>query len=560
MASPRQINTHPNDPHGSDPDEAEAAKFALEHICRVSDYGFDTYLERTAISALAARLGGMVCEYDERIQDLTFRNYDPRRFMLAPGWLDVWDRTWPYAMEQVPMSLTEARHRFQDDTIVADLNGNDLEWPILPDAPSPDRQGPNPEQDPNDEGRVLALVCWSQFDAETEKKSHNLDPADQYPYCPSCGYEGSVAMEPPGTLCPVCLKSPGVAVPMEMALSEDYDLPKYADGRRYEIILPLQLKSVADRGWPKGPNGEQLRFPAYLQLRRFEHPTDYTGLSESTLDAPLQTLSNSLFERARKQVQGPGTIAAVTGKITDGQGNDWQPTDDPFQWAYLDDPSSTVTIINLAQVSSSLFELADRVQNMLRSDLGTTELGANSASDLQGVAGVSIEQAAQSGSVPTDHFIAIANRQLGPFYGAVLDMARIYWTKKRWIRLQGPLGRQSYMLLAGHEFPNADITVSADPENKIMDSKTLDSVQKWYQLGNPAMGGSPELRRALGVLSQVPPSVMNDVEDAEAKAATAQQNAMQATGGAPGMTPPGPEAGVPPGGPAPGAPVPSMGA
>ena len=88
------------------------------------------------------------------------------------------------------------------------------------------------------------------------------------------------------------------------------------------------------------------------------------------------------------------------------------------------------------------------------------------------------------------------------------------------------------------------------------ESRGLDSALKWHALANPATGGSPQLRRALGVLSGVPPSLMDDIDNAEADALDELQNADPAGGlegadaagsGAPGMTQNGPEAGDPAG-------------
>lgn len=561
MLKKRVVSCNPKD-KGDDIRTAEAAKFPVNHVVTTPDYGFDVYLERAAWSCVAAERGYMVAEWDARINDLVFRNADPRRVFLCPGFFDVWDRRLPYLIEQVPMRVLDAREAFGDDTIKADFSGSDLNNQL-------GRQdithtlSATPEMQPDDEGMCLALLCWAQFDPETQEKVVGSRPVAQpYSYCPECGHQN--APDVAGLACPECLRQSGTANPLQMAQSEDFvaDVPRFPMGRCFEVVFPLQNKCVRRGPWPSGPNGEQLRMPPYFFLRRTEHPTEFCGLSDTAVDASMQTLSNQLMERMRRQLQGPSSVIGMMGAPEDAEGNPLQLTDDPIQSAYFPDPTAKLEVIQLADVSSGLFNAINMVQEQFRSDLGTFELSANSASDLQGVAGVTVEQAQQAGSAPVEHFIKRVSFALACFYGVISDWLRIGWTEERWIRFEGPLGAADYQAVLGASIPNVDFVFSDGDEQNFAKKQQFNDAMQWYQTGLPQNGGSPALRRALAVagLAPVPMSIVDQIDQAEADQAEAIANAgaMQPGGpgvpgdagsmGAPGMTPPGPEAGGPAGG------------
>lgn len=548
-AAKRNVTCQPVD-RQMDPRTAEAAKFPVEHVVKTPSYGFETYFERAVWSAVAARRGWMVFEWDARINDLVIRNADPRRVFKCPPYRDTWDRTIPWVIEQVPVSLKDAQERFPDLDLVADFSGSDLNNQLGRNDVTNTLQS-NPQLDPNQEGRCLMLMCWAQFDDETAPTVIGKRPVEQpYAFCPNCGYKSGP--EDVGMPCPEC------GTPMQMAQSEDFvaDLPKFPMGRVLEYVFPLQNK--CERGpWPTGPNGEQLRMPPLIEFRRSEHPIEDCGLSDTAVDAPMQTLSNQLMERLRRQVQGPSALAAIYGEPEDKDGNPWEPNDDPWQMAYFKDPTSKVAVENLADVSPALFNAINMVQQQFRADLGTVELSANQAQDLKGIQVGVTEQAVQSGSVPTDHLIRTCQRSLAHAYGVISDWLRIGWTEGTWVRYQGALGMADYQLVKGADIPNVDFVFGEGPEQDFADKQQLQGAMAWYQTGLPP-NGSPALRRALAAagLAPVPMEVVDQIEKAEADQLDAQQQAMGAGGGPigpdaasvgpPGMTPPGPEAGGPP--------------
>lgn len=573
MDSPRRVLAHPVDESAMDPSgmisakRAEVAKFAVEHITTATP-NFDTCLEKAVMGAIAARLGWMVAEYDPRIAQtsstggIVFRNVDGRRCFIAPGWFDVWDETLPYFIEQVPMRVIDVKERWPElaDNIKPDFGGSDLDIaPYLVDemGRTDPRGNLDPQVDKSDEGKCLVLVCWSRFDPTTEEQvvgSQPLAPENQYAFCPTCDYrepmpespqednaEGGEAVEAPQEpqmpLCPQCLQSPGVASRMQVASEEQYtqQSPKYPNGCRLEIVLPRQNLVLEDRGWPCDMNGKPLRMPPYLKLVRLLHPTDFVGLSETTADAPLQTLSNSLMERARNQIQSVGTLIGTTGRPSDGKGGDFVLTDEPIQFVYFDDPSgpASVTVNAIDPVPYSLFTLWNSVQTVLRNDIGTFEMAAPTAEAMKGVQVGVTDIAQQTGSVPTNHFLKSVQRELGPFYGVICDWARICWDQQRWIRFQGPMGAMSYMALSGADIPNADFVMSADPATKQMDLEQTQAALNWYQL-------PPPLRKVLGPKMGVDQQVIDDIDSAEMQ----YQMKMAAMAAASGMTPQGPEAGA----------------
>ena len=167
MAAPRYINTRPVNPRDTDPRLAENAKFGVEHCVRCEDYGFEEHLERTVTGAIAARYWFLWADYDAVSGEIVFRAGDPCKTYLAPGFNEVWDKSLPWLIEEVPMSVTTVKAMFPGVTIVADnraksrderVNGADL----------PENRGAySPEARPEDEGTVTVLRCWSQHDTET---------------------------------------------------------------------------------------------------------------------------------------------------------------------------------------------------------------------------------------------------------------------------------------------------------------------------------------------------------------------------------------------------------
>lgn len=555
MAAKRVVSCVPVD-RDVDPRTAETAKFPVEHIVRTPQYGFETYAERMAWSAVAARRGFMVFEWDQRINDLTIRNADPRRVFLCPGYFDTWDRTLPWIMEQIPLRVVDARARWPEADIRQDFSGSDLNNQLGRNDVT-NTLSADPQEESDDEGMCLALVCWSQFDDETQEQVVGSRPVQEpYSYCPNCDAKNSP--EYAGMACPECLKGDGQASELQLAQSEDFvaDLPRFPMGRVLEVVFPLQNKCVQRGGWPTGPNGEQLRMPPYVLLRRTESPNEFCGLSDTAVDAPMQTLSNQLMERVRRQLQGPSNVIGITGSPEDAESNPWQPTDDPIQFAYFpSDPMgpSNIRLISLSDVSPSLFNAIQMVQEQFRADLGTFELSAQSAGDVKGVAVGTVEQAAQSGAVPTDHFIRNGQLVFSHAYGIISDWCRIGWTQKRWVRYRGAMGPQDYKLISGADIPNVDFVFHADKDQEFADREQFNNAMLWWQTGLPP-NGSPLLRRALAEAGLAPISLelYDKIESAEAdamdQAASAggpPMGADAAGAGPPGMTPMGPEAGSP---------------
>lgn len=574
LDAPRRVIVTPTDrspisPQGQiDVEMLKPAQFAVEHVTTSPDYGFEDELEKVGMGAVSARIGWMACDGDPQRADVSFRSIDGRRVFITPMYFNVWDPYLPDLIEQIPMRVVDVKARWPECAgwIHADLGGSDLDYaPYTRDEMGKaDQRGiRDPESNPEDEGRCIVLACYSRGDQTMEPQvvgGRDLEPEEQYWQCPTCGYQQPNAQPQPDEmgmpqptpevsaqpqpLCPDCLKSPGTATPMNPVNRVNYlqDQPKYPEGKRLEYVLPRQGKILQDGPWPIDAQGFPIRMPPYMKIVRSLHPTDFCGISETTADAPMQVLSNALMERARSQIQSVGTIIGTTGRPTDGQGNDFQLTDEPVQFAFFDDPSgpSSINVIRIDPVPDSIFKMWQGVQTVLRQDAGTFEMNAATAQDLKGVQVGVTDIAEQTGSIPTNHFIRMAQRELGRFYGVILDMLRCYWTQQKWIEFQGPLGAMSYIALSKATIPNANFVISADPEKKVFDAEEMKSAMQWYQTGNPMTGGSPGLRRALGSYAGVDQSLMDDIDAADQQ--YAMQQMMQAA--ASGMTPQGPEAGA----------------
>lgn len=500
MAAPRYINTRPVNPNDTDPQLAEKAKFGVEHCVRTEDYGFEEHLERMVLGAIAARYWFMWVEYDEKSGELLFRAGDPTKTFLTPGFNETWDKSMPWLIEEIDISLAEAKTKWPGIDIIADNRQKDRDTHQNGTDLPQNRGSYMPELDPANEGTVKVLRCWSQHDTETVPVETGNQVFDE---------AGGVQ-------------------------NEVMDMPLFDRGRRYEIVLPGMLEQVADGPWPQNTRG----IPC-MQLKRNTHPRDYCGLSETKVDHSPQVISNAIMQRMWLQVQATPNMLLAAGEggaIKDATGNPLEISDDPWLFGYVKDPMALNAMKHFKAdpISAGEVNFYRLVNDSLRQDMGGSELGMTPGQSKDIPVGT-INQIVESGSKPTDHFIRRMRREMSIFFGNISDMQRETWDVQKWVRMQGPDGISSWQLMQGADIPNADFTITADPAPKAMDGEKAKAILAWNQTGNPMQGGSPAIRRILAGPMGIDPSIIDQLEMAEQQAQMQQQvmqiRAMQMAGG-----------------------------
>jgi Zn ribbon nucleic-acid-binding protein len=563
-AAPVYIEALPTDDDPERAMTAEDAKWALEHDIRDPLKGFDTFLERTVLGALSARVWWLIADYDPQRREIYFRNGDPTKQFICPPYQDVWDPRNPYWIEEVQMRVADAK-------AMPKWKNTDA---LVPDNPSPNRynagpmdtdergryfrdQASAPEPISGENGIVTVLKCWYKWDPDNVTKKvprpdsyKKLDPDEQHLACVKCGYTEELPQSPDspdpmepqlleGAKCPVC-GAPMKAITHTMVEDE---VEAFPDGRLV-IYAPFCDALLYDGEWPY--ESEHGLVPA-MQFKCYDHPRDPIGISETTMDQHVQVISNAIMRRSYDSIMSAPNVVLLPGSGSGGlkssSGEVFQFTDEPWQFAYFDDPggmaSQGIKHFQANPVPAGVFQFYSLVQQAFRADIGTAEVSSGVGSaDIKDVPVGTVRAFVESGSIPTDHKIRRLRRELSIFFTAVHDMQRSCYTTAKWIRLKGPDGQMLARRMRVASVPSVDITVTAQPEFKAMTKEELDTIQLWASFG---------FSEAIGELLNVPPTTMRKL------LAEQQQKQQQAQQAAPpaGMGPGG--NGAPPAGP-PGAP------
>lgn len=530
-AAPLYIECQPVNPADDDPRTAEDAKFALEHDVRNPDKGFDTFVERLVLGAIAARGWFMAVDYHAECGpygEILFRTGPLSRLMWDPSVQDPWDPRCRWIIEEVPeMEVSEAKEAWKG---FAKLN---------PDGPPPGesddfsysdeagrvRRAASVEESSYkpDSGTAVILKCWSRHDGTRKKalpESEELPEHAQYMACTAdgCGFKSDPQAGLPewGGPCPECLDGSGDLNPLYRVTHEtvDRELLAFKQGRRFEVIAPSQDLVGHDGSWP-----HDLRNWPYMVLTRYEHPLDPIGISETALDGNQQVILNALMQRSWQQAVTSPNILAIRGRLEAADGSDFQITDEPWllaYWSQADGQNGRIEQFKADGIAASTVQVWNLIQNNFRADVGTGDVGV-APDQSKDIPVGTINALVESGSIPTDHLIRRLRSGLSRLFGVVHDLQRATWTVERWVRLTGAEGVESWKRMSGATLPTADVRVSADPMSKRMDVEDAKAIVQWYQL-------PPAIRRELAPKFGIAPSTVERIEQTEMQL---QQQAME---------------------------------
>ena len=316
------------------------------------------------------------------------------------------------------------------------------------------------------------------------------------------------------------------------------------------IYAPNQDRVFYDGNWPF----KSRSFPC-MQFKCYDHPRDPIGISETTMDQHVQIVSNALFRRAYDSIMAAPNVVVMAGaaRLKNAAGEAFVPTDEPWQFAYFDEPGATANAFQHFQaqpVPAGLFQMIQVVQQNFRADIGTAEVSsASQGQDIKNVPVGTIKAFVESGSIPTDHKIRRLRRGMSIFLSVLHDMQRSTYTFAKWVRLRGANGQMIAKRMLGSSLPGVDVISTAEPEFKAMTQEELGAIDMWMN----KFGGS----EAIAEMMHIPPSMVRKLTEERAKAQQAAQAAAQGPGGPMGAPAPGQPPGGQPGGPPP-APQPPM--
>ena len=550
MEAPIYIEALPTDDNPVRAFSAEDSKWALEHDIRDPMKGFETFLERTVLGALAARCWDLGADYDPSAGEngeILFRTIDPTKSFACPPFQDVWDPRNPYWGEEVQMRVEDAKKMagWKDtDRLIADNPSPTRYQSGAADSDEVGRVWRDPASAPEvgPAGGIVTILKW-WFKEDPDKKvdaskrrvkpgsATPLDPSDQYVACTDCGWQSPPDDETykAGEPCPQC-GQPLHLITHNVTMEEPLQHP---DGRLV-IYAPFCDVLLYDGDWPF----KSRSYPVF-RFKFYDHPRDPIGISETTLDQHVQIISNAMMRRMYDSIMSAPNVVLLPGtKLNNAAGEPFEFTDEPWQFAYFDDPSGmqaqAIQHFQANPIAPGALQVWSAVQNNFRQDIGTAEVsGASQGGDIKDVPVGTVRAFVESGSIPTDHKIRRLRRELSIFFSVVHDMQRSTYTAARWARLRGPDGQMIARRFLGSSLPGVDITVTAEPEFKAMSQEELSSVDMWMN----KFGGS----EAIAELMHIPPTIVRKITEEKQQA---QQSQMQQGGGAP----PAPN-GMPPGGP-----------
>lgn len=511
---------------------AEDSKWALEHDIRDPLKGFDTFLERTVLGAIAARSWWLLADYDPEKREIYFRNGDPTKCFICPPYQDVWDVRNPYFIEEVQMRIAD----------VQAMSGWKNTKDLLPDNPSPSRYqegssdsdergriyrdaAGNPAPPGATQGIITILKCWYKADPDKIKKKVRkpetaklLPREQQHLACLSCGYTEALPVAAEG-LKPIeamaldgapCSQCGSPMKPITHTMEED-EFAAFPDGRLVIVAPYNQDQVLFDDEWPYF--SEHGLVPA-MQFKCSEHPRDPMGLSETAMDQHMQIISNALMRRAYDSIMASPNVVVLPGKgLKSATGEQFQFTDEPWQFAYFEDSSGMaaqgIKHFQANPVAPAIFQMYSLVQQSFRADIGSAEVSTGGGSqELKNVPVGTVEAFVESGSIPTQHKIRRLRRELSIFLTAVHDMQRSCYTMAKWMRLRGPEGQMIARRMRVASAPAVDITVTAQPEFKAMAKEELDTIKLWAEFG---------FSEAIGEVMKIPPSTMRKIKAEQQK-------------------------------------------
>lgn len=503
---------------------AEDARWLLEHEKNDPSRKLRRVLRRLVSSAVAARVGAMALDVDWEARPFPKvlpRFVDPRHLSWTPGWQDPDDPTCPWVAEEFVMRLEDVRAMAdQGWKNVEDVKPDDGRRIIerAGDASQPLRTFAAGQPGPGPWNRLdsaTGVRIWYRRNEGLEKgrtrKVEVLPPERRYYACTNgqgCDYrerpqDGDGSTLPvQGGPCPLC------GSPIERIDAEKIteDRLSYPDGRLV-ISFPVSNVLVYDGKWPL-----PLRDVPLFLLKCYDHPLEPWGQGDGSIDRGAQLVSNSIMRRIYERASG------VSGVVIYGQGLEDPETKEPFQ--FTDEPIQLAKWVGQGAPAVQFFDASGNpaalvaaynvIQQNFRADMGTGEVGlGGSAEQLKGVAVGAVEHVAASGEIPIGEHVAELREVLSTFFGVWFDMKRAISTRAELVAMKGPAGELTYKRIKAAALPNVSVEVTDEDNWAQFDAEKADAIQK-------LLSAPPPMRRVLARAFNIPPGIIDELEQAEA--------------------------------------------
>jgi len=529
---------------------AEKTKGAIQGVLYDPEARFETVLDKVALCGIAARIGAFMVDVESA--ESLGRPY-PK---ILPRWVPSDSIAWhPSYDDPHDLRNPEFWHWCRWDTEqlkrVPGLKNVKL---ILPDGGT---NSGGSETNPNitgmttfdadgspklrDSGEIKFTTVayrWERYvdPSETYEVMAPAGPDASYMKCSGCSYQSDpqgASEEPYGETgsCPMC----GEQTSLTAGEDEAQELP-FPDRKRLTIFAPKLHLELFVGPWP-----QTVQYPdgTYSTLRTFpvgvfvpdEFPGEPVGGS-MTLDHRTNQLAIDMLMRVGLECMAEAKpyVALPDGEVKDFEGQPWEFRPEQGLGIYYNPMAGGdgVRLIQSNGAPAALLSMWQAFTAELNQNSGTGDV-ALTADQVKGTTASTLQQAIETGEIPIDHVIQKFRRMLTPVVGVILDMLRAVLTPEQAIRYEGEDGMETYEAIHGQQLPNADVSISAEPELARIDSEEAVAWQR-FVTETP-----PEFYEFLGTRMRLPMLEIRKLEEAAQARMDREGQMAGGMGGGPGL-------------------------
>jgi len=534
------IECEPQEPDDAeDLEAADDARAVIESVIHDPLKRYKVIRRRMVMGGIVARAWDTAIDWRADIGmqggEVVFRNLNPTKLRIAPGWSDMHDPTCPWVAEEFEMRLSDARKmgktKGQDgqplwkntESLKGDSGSGTGDRSGRDTSTLPLNDGSRPAMQSSGQKKVRFRKFRFRFDESVPglKPSYDLPPDEQFMWCPRC--EHAVAEYPrdengdlPGTgvPCPRCrqesiqrqMQGLEPMLPPDLQrisrVQESAALLRYPSQGRMIIVAVEQPIVVYDGSWEC-----PLRSFPYMRYRPYDHMEEPFGLSDTALHKSSQMMLDVLMRNGYHQmIRNQDVILTKWEGLFDSNKQPFEFSDDHGAIAYWTDPTAAAQTKHFqgSGVSPGLAQFYGIVSGSMNRNRGSEDLGLTQEQSRDIPVGT-VERLTQIGELPVQDAVDILHQEEAIGFGVILDYIAHYWDEARAVRTLGPNGVLQIRRLKGQDLPNVDVIVSAAPTIRQANLEQWQAFERWLALGqvDPAaqmvgaqfLGVSPSLVR-----------------------------------------------------------------